>query len=837
MNSVTKILQNRVSYLLAGLFAALASGGSALAQEKPAAATGESGLPISMSGFEDQGEFHLFVNEDQIVTMTFDWRKDGSFDEKFVLSMAGQKVETTMKFKPDDKGRLLRIDAKTPQGDQVFERDGSTMTFKFKDKTATLTIKPESVPFENFSPALITLAVRRYNQAAGGKQTFPILILNGPVVMDGSLERMETLERTVDGKDLKLIKYKYGLPGVDLFFLADEAGKVYLGEVPAQKAAYVRSGFESLRAPQESDPKLSKPEFEVVEDRGAKVPMRDGINLSADVFRPKADGKFPVIVIRTPYKKEMSELQGRFYARRGYVTVIQDVRGRFGSPGEWEPFVNEPKDGFDTIEWAAAQPWSTGKVGMIGASYVGWVQWWAAREKPPHLVTIIPNVSPPDAFYNFPYEYGTYFILGGIWWADILATDATGDLTGTAMSKIGDKKYGQLLKSLPVIDLDEKVLGKKNPYWRKWIEHNSDDAYWAQTNFLDRLDNVNIPVFHQSGWFDGDGIGSKLNYLKMRSHRHPNQKLVLGPWGHTPTAQRRLGDIDFGPEAIIDLPREYLRWFDHWLKGVDNGIDREPLVSLFVMGPNKWLHGNEYPLPQTRLEKWYLTGDGKANTSKGDGKLTREIPRADSAPDRYTYDPGDPTPNPDYFEQSEEEDAKVQVVEEKKKEREAFHQSVTDERKDILVYQTDPLPEDLTFAGPISATLYAASSAKDTDWFLRLLEVEADGKIHTLVEGKIRARFRKSMKTAELLKPGEVYEYALDLWQTGATISKGSRMRVEVASASFPIFSRNLNTGGHNEMETQFVPAEQTIYHDASHPSHLLLPIIPEEKKAEKSNG
>lgn len=799
----------------------------AFAQDAPKNDIPDAGLPVSMSGFADKGEFQLFVNEDPIVTSTFEWRSDGLFEEKFVLSMAGQKVETTMKFTPDEEGRLMKLEAKTPQGDQLFERKGTTLTFKFKEKTTSLTLRKDCVPFENFSPPLMGLAVRRYDQVAGGRQPFPILILNGPVVMDGAMERLERLERTVGGIDLKLSKYKYELPGVDVFLLADESGKVYLGEVPAQKAAYVRSGFEALRAAEPSDPLLSKAEFEIAEERGVAVPMRDGIKLSADVFRPRAEGKFPVIVVRTPYKKEMNELQGRFYARRGYAMVMQDVRGRFASPGEWEPFVNEPKDGYDTIEWAAGQDWSNGKVGMIGASYVGWVQWFAAREKPPHLVTIIPNVSPPDPFYNFPYEYGTFFILGGIWWADVCASEATGDLSGAAMSKIGEKKYGRLLKSLPVIDLDEKVLGGKNPYWRKWIEHPVDDDYWACVNYFDKLEKARIPVFHQSGWFDGDGIGSKLNYLKMRSHGHPHQKLVLGPWGHTAVAQRRVGDLDFGPEAIMDLPREYLRWFDKWLKGIDNGIDKEPLVSLFVMGPNKWIHGSEYPLPQTRFEKWYLTSGGKANTSKGDGKLSREAPARDNPADRYTYDPGDPTPNPDYYELSGEEEAKVQVVEEAKKKREAHHQNVTDQRRDILVYQSDPLSEDLTFVGPISAVLFASSSAKDTDWFMRLAEVEADGKIHTLVEGKIRARFRKSMKKPELLVPGEIYEYSLDLWQTGGTITKGNRLRIEVASASFPVFSRNLNTGGHNEMESNYVSAEQIVYHDTEHPSHVLLPVIP----------
>ena len=815
------------SYLFLTLAAFAPGGAIILAQVKAGSEEVVPGLPAALSGFSDKGEFRLYVNEDPILTTTYEWRKDGSIEEEVTLSMAGQKVESSLKIIADGEGRMTRITATTPQGPQTFERDGTTLRFTFKDKTLTLTMRPETVLFENGSPALISHAIMHYDKIKVGVQTFPLLILNGPIIMDASLERLETIERSIGGKDLTFIKYKYALPGVDLFVYADEAGKVYLGEVPAQRAAYVRTGFEALRTKDEADAKVSKPEFEVVEDRGVKVPMRDGIELSADVYRPKGDGKFPTIVVRTPYKKEMNELQGRFHARRGYAMVVEDCRGRFGSPGEWEPFVNDPKDGYDTIEWAAQQAWSTGKVGMIGASYLGWVQWWAAREKPPHLVTIIPNVSPPDPFYNIPYEYGVHFILGAIWWADILESGATADLSGAAMSSIGEKKYGELLRSLPVVDLDEKVLGKKNKYWRKWIEHPVNDNYWEQANFLDHLEQVRIPVFHQSGWFDGDGIGSKLNYLKMKSHGHPYQKLVLGPWGHTPVAHRMVGDRDFGAEAIIDLPREYLRWFDHWLKGVDNGIDREPLVSIFVMGKNQWLHGDKYPLPQTRFEKWYLTSTGKANTSKGDGKLTLDLPSSDGPPDKYTYNPGDPTPNPDYFEESKEEEAKVRAVEEKKKERDTHHESVTQGRQDILVYQTGPLSEPLTFAGPVSAVLFASSSAKDTDWFMRLMEVEPSGKIFALAEGKIRARYRNSTKKAEMLKPGEIYEYTLDLWQTGITIPKDHRLRVEVASASFPLFSRNLNTGGHNETETDYVPAEQVIYHDTKHPSHVLLPVIP----------
>jgi hypothetical protein len=473
---------------------------------------------------------------------------------------------------------------------------------------------------------------------------------------------------------------------------------------------------------------------------------------------------------------------------------------------------------------------------MIGASYLGWVQWQALSQNPPHLATIIPNVSPPDPFFNFPYEYGVFFIYGGIWWADIVASEATGDLSGVKMSEVFDKKFGKLLRDLPVIDLDHKVLGGENKYWRTWIRNNTNNEYWERASFSESLKDVAIPVFHQSGWFDGDGIGSKLNYAALARHGKSTQKLILGPWGHTDQAQRMLGETDLGPKAAPDLPRMYLRWFDHWLKGIDNGIVDEPLVSLFVMNANKWVHGEKYPLPETRFEKWYLGGGGGANTSKGDGRLTREPPTTESAPDRYTYDPGDPTPHPDFFEEAEEQERTEQSIEERKRLARMRHERMTDARGDILVYTSEPFEQRYTFAGPISARLYAASSAKDTDWFVRLIEIDSKGELTTLVEGRFRARFRESMRHPKLLEPGQVYEYDIDMWQTGLALEPGSRLRVEIASASFPFFSRNLNTGGHNEMETEFIAAEQTIYHDAAHPSHVLLPMIPEPTVREDSN-
>lgn len=821
--------------LVAGLFLAVlvaplvwSPGAAGQPPASPATATTSSpaeGLPVSMAGFSDEGTFYLYKNEDRIMTSRFKWQTDGRFEATNTLAMAGQSAEFKFTFTPDAEGRFSRIEIDQPQGPATVEREGSLGRIVFKEQKATVTFKPDTILFENFTPVFMTQAVQRYDRAKGGRQTFPVFIV-GRVVIDAALEYTDSVERTVGGRDYTFDRFTYYFPGVDIHIWADAGAKVYLADVPAQRAYYAREGYESLRKAPVDDPLLSQPTYEITELRGVEVPMRDGLKLSTDLFLPKTDKKVPLILTRTPYKKEMSELDGRFYARRGYAMAIQDCRGRFGSPGEWEPFVNEKQDGYDAIEWLASQPWCDGKVGMIGGSYVGWVQWWALSQNPPHLVTIIPNVSPPDPFYNFPYEYGVFFVWGGIWWADILEQNATADISGAAMGRIMEKKFGKLLRDLPVIDADKKVLGKESKWWRTWIEHHTADEYWARASFHDSLAKARIPVFHQSGWFDGDGIGSKLNYAAMRKHGHPNQKLILGPWGHQVEASRSLGDWDFGPQAALDLPREYLRWFDHWLKGIDNGVGTtEPLVRIFVMNSNVWLDGDVYPLPQTRFEKWYITSGGSANSSKGDGRLTREPPPADGMPDTYTYNPGDPTPMPSYREESEEEEKQERSQEEKIRLAKQHHEKVTADRHDILVYTTEPFEKPYTFAGPMSARLYASTSARDTDWFVRLVMLDKGDAVQ-LAEGKIRARHRESMREPKLLEPGKVYAYDIDLWQTGITIRKGARLRVEIASASFPFFSRNLNTGGHNEKETDYVVAEQTVYHDAARPTHILLPMI-----------
>lgn len=307
-------------------------------------------------------------------------------------------------------------------------------------------------------------------------------------------------------------------------------------------------------------------------------------------------------------------------------------------------------------------------------------------------------------------------------------------------------------------------------------------------------------------------------------------KLVVGPWGHTDRSSSKWEDYDFGPEAAPNLQTLSVRWFDYWLKGIDNGIVDEPSVEVFVMFGNQWLRGDTYPLPGTTPTKLFLSSGGNANTSRRDGRLVFSQVSSEVPFDSYTYDPGDPTPYPSYYAVTLEEQTKATTSAEGQRSlterKQARHREITETRSDILVYQSDPLTEPLSIAGPVSAVLYASTSAVDTDWMISFMDVDENGRILHLDKGAIRARFRNSMRDPELLEPGAVYRYEIFLSQTGITFRKNHRIRIEVASSFFPILSRNLNTGGHNEMETEFVKADQRIFHSAEHPSHIVLPVV-----------
>ncbi len=548
-----------------------------------------------------------------------------------------------------------------------------------------------------------------------------------------------------------------------------------------------------------------------------EIPMRDGIKLATDLYFPESEsGPFPVILMRTPYNKDMLKPYGTYFSGHGFVYAIQDVRGRFGSQGDWEPFINEREDGYDSIEWLAAQDWSTGKVGMYGGSYSAFVQFAAAILKPPHLVTLVPNISSATPFDNMPYEGGVLVMGGNIRWVDIVENAKTAADMQKKAKEIFTKDWSSLLSFLPVIDLDKKIIGQEIPYWRRWVEHNRDDSYWKKVNYLEQLKELDIPVFLQSGWYDPGNRGTKLAYSSLKQSKNKHIKMVMGPWEHTDQSSKYLYGQDLGEAADIGLIGLYIQWFDYWLKGKDNGIINEPLVQVFNFGPNNWLKADTYPLPATSFVKYYISSEKGANTSRGDGTLQEQKSSLTKPYDTYTYDPSDPSPC---------------FIDHLKKRALDNYKNLVGSRKDILVYETAPFAQPLTIAGPISAVLYASSSAKDTDWCVTLYAVSEDGEISPMgmTWGVLRARFRNSMSTPEFLEKDKVYEFTIDLSHTGYTFSKGERIRMEISSASFPEYSRNLNTGGHNETETEYVSAVQRIYHTQEYPSHLLLPVIQRE--------
>lgn len=780
----------------------------------------------SLAHFEDQGEFLLYLNEDLMGSNTFKWDNNGAIRSETSMSIAGQTARTVTEIRPDEGGEWKAIKMTSGPGEVEITREGEKLQKNAYGRKSTGKLKPGSYLYDYNTPALMSSIIRQYDKEKKGIQRFPAYVVPGDE-KDIRIELVGSEKKTINGSTQVFSVYDIMMPMFDMVVWTDSSSRVIFQNIPTQHSYFIRKGYETLGLGKQDDEQLSKADCRFRVEQNVMLPMRDGVKLATDFYIPEGRAKVPVILIRTPYSKDMMEYKGKYWARRGYGAAIQDCRGRFKSQGVWEPFVNEAEDGYDTVEMVAGESWSNGKVGMIGGSYVGWVQWWAASQKPPHLVTIIPNVSPPDPHYNIPYEHGAFWIQASIWWAKVLETAATADVSGAAMMQIDEADYSHVLNTLPAIDIDKVLLGRENPYWRKWIERGSDRSYWAKADFQDKLKGLNIPVFHQSGWFDGDGIGTKLNYLAMKENPGVFQKLIVGPWGHTDTAMRTYEDRDFGKAALIDLQREYIRWFDFWLKGIKNGIDREPRVMLFVMGDNAWKKGNTYPLEETKDVKLYLESAGAANTSKGDGSLAWEAGRSRAEFDQYEYDPENPTPDPGFYPTKSDAEKKETLSEEEEKGRiKSYHRNITDARRDILVFRTGKLEQSLTFCGPVSCILYASTSAKDTDWFVNLLEENGNGELFPLVSGKVRAKYRNSPYEPELLEPGKIIRYELDLWHTGITIPRGNRLWVEVSSALFPSFSRNLNTGGNSELEREFVKASQRVYHSAECPTCIVLPVV-----------
>jgi putative CocE/NonD family hydrolase len=554
-----------------------------------------------------------------------------------------------------------------------------------------------------------------------------------------------------------------------------------------------------------------KERFEIRIDRDIRVPMRDGITLSADIYRPRQEGRYPAIVIRTPYGKTTKAIyeNGTYFAERGYAVIYFDVRGRGDSDGEFVPYRSEAQDGYDCIEWAAAQPWCTGDVGTMGGSYLARVQWLAAVTQPPHLKAMICSVTPSDPFVEWPTGVPTPHHLCWLYMT-----------SGRVMQNVDVVDWESIYWHLPLETMDE-LTGRPSRHWREEFAHPCLDDWWKHISYQTQFHKVDVPVLHISGWYDDEQVGTPLNFIGMTrgaasEKARSSQKLLMGPWPHQINASTRLGEIDFGPDSLIDLKGYQLRWFDYWLKAKQNGIMDEPAVRLFVMGENRWREEREWPLARTEWTKYHIHSRGKANSRFGDGWLSPDAPAADgreAATDRYLYDPANPVPfitDPTSVQIGGPDDY-----------------AAIERRDDVLVYSTEPLAEDVEVTGPVKMELYAASSAADTDFMVKLLDVWPNGFAQRLTDGMVRARFRDGMDKPSLIEPGKIYKYEIDCWNTSHVFLKGHRIRIEIASSAFPKYDRNPNTGAPLGKTDEMIVAEQTIYHDADHPSAIVLPIIP----------
>lgn len=567
-------------------------------------------------------------------------------------------------------------------------------------------------------------------------------------------------------------------------------------------------------------------------EKNLQVPMRDDVTLASDVYRPADDGRHPVVLMRLPYNKEQPVLlflAGDILriAQAGYAVVVQDCRGTFQSGGEFDPYFQEANDGVDAIAWAAAQTWSSGVVGMMGASYYGATQLLAAIEDPPALKAIAPFITTDQYYDKWTYQGGAFQLGFILQWAtatfgvgEVVRRLGHGQATGAdlgAAIRAGDE-VAERYWHLPLSDLPE--LADLAPYVSDWIAHPDYDDYWRAIAPCEHYEGITAPALNFGGWYDLFLGGTLANYQAMKAR--VTQKLVIGPWVHGYNggvfAERNFGLL--AHDGVADVTNDQIRWFDHWLKGDDNGVDTEAPVKLFIMGLDQWREEKDWPLPDTRWRKYYLHSDGQATANRGE--LLTDAP-ANESPDSYVYDPNNPVPTvggatflPGLFVAANAGPRDQQAIE---------------SRADVLCYTSAILEHDLEVTGPVKLVLYVHSSAPDTDFTGKLVDVYPDGRAMILTDGILRARYRDGFDKPKMLTPGEIYCIEVDLVATANVFAAGHRIRLEVSSSNFPRFDRNTNTGGviATESAADFKVATNEILHDADHPSHLVLPIIERE--------
>jgi uncharacterized protein len=550
------------------------------------------------------------------------------------------------------------------------------------------------------------------------------------------------------------------------------------------------------------------------------VLMRDGVVLRADVWLPKAQGRFPTLVYRTPYGKQSAPTEWTTFEKvvaRGYAVVIQDVRGRYASEGEFSPYQNEGKDGYDTIEWAARQSWSDGNVGTFGLSYPGAVQWLAAVENPPHLKAMVPAMtfSTPT---NFFYSGGLF---DGSWmdwtWMNIAPDtrkrkNLPGPKTYSGAREAWKTEHERMEGFLPLMDLPD--LKQVAPFYYEWLSHPPADPWWDWAELRNKYARVHCAVLNFSGWYDEaygpDGATTNFKGIlaARKDWKDPATRTIIGPWTHGGQDQRKSGERDFGPSAPIDYDELIIRWMDHYLRGMNNGIDEEAPVRIFVMGTNTWRDVEQWPLRRAEEQTFFL---GAKNEQSRFGEITLKAASSESASSVLTSDPAHPVSDP-YTSYG------------------AHDYRALAGREDVLVFDSEPMAADMEVTGPVKASIYVSTDVRDFDLWVRLEDVALDGTAFNLMSpglDVLRASYRSQTIQPELPTPGQIYELQLNRLLTSNVFLKGHRIRVQISGAFFPHFSRNLQTGKSEIYSSEMKSGHLWIHHDDRHPSRIVLPLIP----------
>ena len=532
-----------------------------------------------------------------------------------------------------------------------------------------------------------------------------------------------------------------------------------------------------------------------------RIPLRDGITLAADLVLP-ADRPAPAIVMRTPYGRggDRATERADAFARAGYAAVWVDVRGRGDSDGAFDPYRNDGLDGVDVIAWVAAHDWCDGAVATYGGSYPGRIQWLTALHQPPALRAMIVLVTPSDPFVENP--TGVPGPMHVHWYR---MTD------GRAMQYTDAVDWMEVYRHRPLVELDE-AAGFHSALWQEECRHPTLDAWWEPLRYQHRIAEVDVPVLHISGWYDDEEIGTPANFAAMTAAGRSGQRLLMGPWGHQVNSDRRIGEVDFGHESVIDLYAAMTGFLDEMVRA-RRPTEPIPPARVFLMGANEWLDLSGWPAPGGAERIWYLDSDGGANSSFGNGRLVDDAPAADSRPDEWLHDPDRPVPfitgassaqigGPDDY-------AGVET------------------RGDVLVYTTEPLTEPLDVIGAVSLIAHVATSAADADVAAKLLDVHPNGFVQRLCDGLIRLRYRDGYDRTVPVEPGTVYEVEIPMWDTSQRFLPGHRIRVEIAGAAHPKFAANVGTGGDDTVATEGVIARNVLHHDAARPSRLVLTVLP----------